>query len=237
MTWSVIFDPQTLLMFAHGMWVTFYMLAGLLLCGGLIALCTALALTSRIWALRKVASFCTYFIRGTPLLIQIYLIYFGIAQLPWVQAHWDAVWPWTYFKDPLFCAMLAFSLNHAGYAAEIWAGAMRDTNKGEVEAAYAMGMNRWQVMRRVVVPSALRRALPAYGNEVMQMMHGTSLASTVPALMEITGVARKIYSDYYLAFEPFLFAAGLYLIITFVLMGIFRFLENRYASYLKPASH
>lgn len=234
MNWEVIFQPDTLLLFARGMWATFYMLIGLLICGGVIAIGTALLLTSRIWLLRKIAGLFTYFIRGTPLLIQIYLIYFGIAQLEWVQARWDAVWPWMYFKEPLFCAMLAFSLNHAGYAAEIWAGAMRDTGKGEVEAAYAMGMSRWKVMRRIVIPGALRRALPAYGNEVMQMMHGTSLASTVPALLEITGAASRIYSDYYLPFEAFLFAAVLYLTITFVLMGLFRWLERRYASYLRP---
>ena len=106
-------------------------------------------------------------IRGTPLLIQLYLIYYGIAQLEWVQARWDAVWPWTHFKDPFFCALLAFSLNTAGYTAEILAGAIRETPAGEVEAAQAMGMTRSAVLRRIVLPSALRRALPAYSNEVV----------------------------------------------------------------------
>ncbi|KKW68953.1 amino acid ABC transporter permease [Lampropedia cohaerens] len=234
MNWAVLFEPDNLAMYLRGLWGTFSMLMGLLAAGGVAGVVFALMLTSRSWLLRKLASMFTYFVRGTPLLIQIYLIYFGIAQLAWVQALWDDIWPLMWFKSALFCAMLAFSMNHAGYLAEILAGAIRDTGKGEIEAAYAMGMGRWQVMRRVILPGALRRALPAYSNEVMQMMHGTSLAFTVPGLMELTSAARKINSDYYLTFEAFLFAALLYLVITFALMGLFRLAERRYTRYLDP---
>lgn len=234
MNWAILFEPDNLSLYLRGLWGTFYMLGGLLVAGGVAGLVLALMLTSRSWLLQKIASSFTYFVRGTPLLIQIYLIYFGIAQLQWVQGLWDTVWPFTYFKSALFCAMLAFSINHAAYLAEILAGAIRDTHKGEVEAAYAMGMGRWQVMRRIILPSAFRRALPPYSNEVMQMMHGTSLASTVPGLLELTEAARSINSTYYLTFEAYLFAAALYLVVTFTMMGLFRLAERRYTAYLQP---
>jgi arginine/ornithine transport system permease protein len=176
-------------------------------------------------------------IRGTPLLIQLYLIYYGLAQLEWIQARWDDVWPWTYFKDAFFCALLAFSLNTAGYTAEMLAGAMRETAPGEIEAAQAMGMSRWQVLRRIVLPSALRRTLPGYSNEVVMMLHSTSLASTVPAMLDVTAAASRIYSDYYLPFEAYLFAAGIYLCITFALIGMFRSAERRFLAHLAPRTH
>lgn len=237
MNWEIFAEADTWLLYLKGMWGTFYMLGGLLVFGGVAGVVFALMLTSRSWLLEKIASAFTYFVRGTPLLIQIFLIYYGIAQLDWVKNHWDTIALLAPFKSAMFCAMLALSINHAGYLAEILAGGIRDTSRGEIEAAYAMGMGRWQVMRRIILPSAARRALPPYTNEVMQMMHGTSLASTVPFLFEITAAAQKINRDYYLTFEAFLVAAALYLVITFAMMGVFRLLEKRYTAYLQPRTH
>jgi arginine/ornithine transport system permease protein len=179
----------------------------------------------------------TYCIRGTPLLIQVYLIYYGLGQLEWIQARWDTVWPWTHFKQPFFCALLAFSLNTAGYTAEMLAGAIRDTPAGEIEAAQAYGMSRFQVLRHIVLPGALRRSLPAYSNEVVMMLHSTSLASAVPSMMDITGAASRIYSDYYLPFEAYLAAAALYLLASFCLIGLFKLAEGRFLTYLAPRPH
>ncbi|THT97821.1 ABC transporter permease subunit [Lampropedia puyangensis] len=237
MNWEIFSESSTWLLYLKGMAGTFYMLGGLLIFGGIAGVIFALMLCARSRVLNAIASSFTYFVRGTPLLIQIFLIYYGIGQLEWIKNHWDTIWFLEPFKSAMFCAMLAFSINHAGYLAEILAGAIRDTSKGEVEAAYAMGMGRWQALRRIILPSAMRRALPPYTNEVMQMMHGTSLASTVPAMLEITAAAQKINRDYYLTFEAFLFAAGLYLVLTFTMMGIFRVLEKRYTSYLQPRTH
>jgi arginine/ornithine transport system permease protein len=170
-------------------------------------------------------------------LIQVYLIYYGLAQLEWIQARWDDIWPWTMFKDAFFCALLAFAMNNAGYTAEMLAGAIRETSAGEIEAAQAMGMGRWQRLRRIVLPSALRRTLPAYSNEVVMMLHSTSLASTVPAMLDLTAAASRIYSDFYLPFEAYLFAAAIYLCITFTLVGTFKLLEKRYLAYLAPRRH
>ena len=237
MNWDVLLLPETLALYAEGLVTTLWLLAGSLLFGGALALLLALALTSRVAGLRWLAGAYTYCIRGTPLLIQIFLIYYGIAQLEWIQARWDTVWPWTLFKDAFFCALLALALNNAAYTAEMLAGAMRETAPGELEAAQAMGMSRWQIQRRIVLPSALRRTLPAYGNEVVMMLHSTSLASTVPALIDLTAAASRIYADFFLPFEAFLFAAAIYLCITFMLVGVFKALEWRFLGHLRPRSH
>ena len=234
MNWSVIAQPEALQLYVDGLLTTMWLLGSSLAIGAVMSLVFALALVSKITMLRWVVGAYTYVIRGTPLLIQLYLIYYGLAQLDWIQARWDDVWPWTYFKDAFFCALLAFSLNTAGYTAEMLAGAMRETTAGEVEAAQAMGMGRWQVLRRIVLPSALRRTLPGYSNEVVMMLHSTSLASTVPAMLDITAAASRIYSDYYLPFEAYLFAAGIYLCITFTLIGLFRAAERRFLAHLAP---
>lgn len=234
MNWSVIFTEKTLQLFSSGMVTTLWLLVACLVIGGVLAVLFALALTSRIAGLRWLVGAYTYVIRGTPLLIQIYLIYYGVAQLEWVQARWNDVWPWTYFQNAFFCALLAFSINTSAYTAELLAGAIRETHPGEVEAAQAMGMTPWQIKRRIVLPSAMRRALPAYGNEVVQMLHSTSLASTVPGLMDMTAAASRIYSDFYLPFEAYLFAAALYLVITFTMVGLFKLAEQRFLAHLAP---
>ena len=234
MNWEVIFQPDTLALYQEGLVTTLKLLITSLAVGAVLAILGALALVSRSWILRKLVGAFTYFMRGTPLLIQVYLIYYGFSQLEWVQARWDEIWPWTYFKEPFFCAFLAFTLNTAAYTAEMLAGSIRETSKGEVEAARAMGMSRWQLMRRIILPSAIRRTLPAYSNEVVMMLHSTSLASIVPSLVDLTGAASRVYSDYYLPFEAYIAAAVIYLSITFILIGIFRLAERRFLGYLAP---
>jgi arginine/ornithine transport system permease protein len=234
MKWAIIFKPETLALYAEGIVNTLSLLLTSVSAGAVLAVLCALALTSRLPWLRAIVGAYTFVIRGTPLLIQVYLIYYGLAQLEWIQARWNDVWPWTYFKDAFFCAWLAFTLNTAAYTAEMLAGAIRETSAGEIEAAQAMGMSRWAVMRRIVLPSALRRTLPAYSNEVVMMLHSTSLASTVPALLDVTAAASRIYSDFYLPFEAYIAAALIYLVITFSLIGVFRWAEKRFLAYLAP---
>ena len=193
MNWSVIFEPATLALYGEGILTTLWLLFSSLSIGAFLALVFALLLTGPWAPLRWLVGTYTYVIRGTPLLLQVYMIYYGFAQLEWIQTRWDEVWPWTYFKEPFFCALLAFSLNTAGYTAEMLAGAIRETSAGEIEAAQAYGMGRLQVMWRVVLPSAMRRTLPAYSNEVVMMLHSTSVASAVPSLFDITGAASRLY--------------------------------------------
>ena len=237
MDWEVILRPESLAMYGEGVLTTLWLLLSSVSIGAAMALLFALALTSRSPTLRHLVGAYTFAIRGTPLLIQVYLIYYGLGQLEWIQARWDDTWPWTHFKDPAFCALLAFSLNTAGYTAEMLAGAIRETSAGEIEAAQAFGMGRWTVMRRIVLPSALRRALPAYSNEVVMMLQSTSLASAVPGLLDLTAAASRIYSDFYLPFEAYLAAAALYLVGTFGLIGLFKLAERRFLAHLAPRRH
>ncbi len=237
MNWAVIFEAKNLALFGNGILTTLGLLFSSLGIGAVLALIFALLLTGRSPVIRGIVGTYTYVIRGTPLLIQIYLIYYGLGQLEWIQARWDTVWPWTHFKEPFFCALLAFSLNTAGYTAEMLAGAIRETNPGEVEAAQAFGMSRIQIMVRVVLPSAMRRTLPAYSNEVVMMLQSTSLASAVPSMIDITAAAGRIYSDYYLPFEAYLAAAAIYLVATFCLIGVFRLAEKHFLGYLAPRKH
>lgn len=237
MNWAVIFEAKNLALYGQGILTTLWLLFTSLGVGAVLALVFALALTGP-WAwLRWIVGAYTYVVRGTPLLIQIYLIYYGLAQMDWIQARWDDVWPWIYFKEASFCAVLAFSLNTAGYTAEMLAGAIRETYAGEIEAAQAYGMSRFQVMRRIVLPSAMRRTLPAYSNEVVMMLQATSLASAVPDLLDVTNAASRIYAQYYLPFQAFLAAGAIYLVASFVLIGIFRLAEQRFLGYLAPRKH
>jgi arginine/ornithine transport system permease protein len=234
MNWSVLLEPQNLALFGQGIATTLSLLFGSLAAGAVMALVFALLLTGPWATARWLVGAYTYVIRGTPLLIQVYLIYYGLAQLEWIQARWDTVWPWTHFKEPFFCALLAFALNTAGYTAEMLAGAIRETSAGEIEAAQAYGMNRVQVVWHIVLPSALRRTLPAYSNEVVMMLHSTSLASAVPSMLDVTAAASRIYSDYYLPFEAYLGAAAIYLAASFCLIGLFKLSERRLLAYLAP---
>lgn len=234
MDWEVIYRPESLAMYGEGIMTTLWLLLSSLAVGAVLALLFALALTSPWKLLQRVVGAYTFVIRGTPLLIQVYMIYYGLGQLEWIQARWDVVWPWTHFKDPAFCALLAFSLNTAGYTAEMLAGAIRETNAGEIESAQAFGMSRAGVMLRIVLPSAMRRTLPAYSNEVVMMLHSTSLASAIPGMLDVTAAASRIYSDFYLPFEAYLAAAAIYLCATFCLIGIFKLTERRFLAHLAP---
>ena len=171
----------------------------------------------------------TYVIRGTPLLVQLFIIYYGLPQFDALRE--SALWP--LFRSPWFCAWLAFTLNTTAYTTEMFAGAIRATPAGEIEAARAMGLSEFQVLRDVFWPGAFRRALPQYGNEIVQMMHATSLASTV-TIVEILRVARDVYTNYLVVPESFGMAAVFYLILTVVLTQGFRLLERHYLRHLDP---
>jgi len=171
----------------------------------------------------------TYVIRGTPMLVQLFLIYYGLAQFAGVRE--SVLWP--YLSNATFCACLAFAINTSAYSAEILAGSLKSIPHGEIEAAKAMGMSRAKLYRRILLPSALRRALPQYSNEVIMMLHTTSLASIV-TLVDITGAAKTINSQFYLAFEAYITAGAIYLCLTFVLVRLFKLAERRWLAYLAP---
>jgi len=237
MEFEVIFRPENLSLFWEGMLNSLALLVASLVVGGVLALPLAVARVSDNLLISRPVWLFTYVLRGTPLLIQVYLIYYGLGQMEYIQARWDDSWLWKWFKEPFFCAALAFSLNTCAYTVELLAGAIRDTAHGEIEAAQACGLSRWATMRRIVLPSAMRRSLPGYSNEVIMMLHSTSLASAVPALLDITGAARSIYSDFYLPFEAFITAGAIYAVMTLALVALFRLAERRWLAHLQARTH
>lgn len=171
----------------------------------------------------------TYFFRGTPLLVQLYLIYYGLSQFEAVRE--SVLWP--ILKDAWWCALIAFVLNTCAYTTEILRGAIESTAWGEVEAAKAMGMSPGQRVRRIILPSAFRRALPAYSNEVIFMLHGSVVASTV-TVIDILGAGRVVNAKYYVAYEGFISAAVLYVLLVYAISRLFKYLERRYHAHLRP---
>jgi arginine/ornithine transport system permease protein len=139
---------------------------------------------------------------------------------------------WPLLREAWFCAWLAFALNTTAYTTEIFAGALRATPAGEVEAARAYGLAGWRLYSRILLPGALRRALPQYSNEVVGMMHATAIASTV-TLVDITRVARDVYANHLLPVEAFGSAAVIYFVLTFAMVGVFKLLERRYLRHLR----
>lgn len=220
--------------FLRGCWLTLQLVGLALFCGLLGAIPLAVLRVSRNpWLKRPVFAY-TYFFRGTPMLIQLLIVYYGFAQFEWLRAQWEAGSSfWLLFREPFFCAILAFGLNTCAYTTEILAGAIRSIPHGEVEAAQAMGMSWFTMMRRIVLPSALRRAIPAYSNEVIFMLQGSAIASAV-TLVDLTGAARDVYSRHFAPFEAFIFAGLIYLLLTFALVALFRFAEQRWLAHLMP---
>ena len=162
-----------------------------------------------------------FFLRGTPLLVQLFLVYYGLAQFEAVRQ--SAFWP--VLRDPYWCAVITLTLHTAAYIAEILRGAIQAIPPGEIEAARALGMSRGQALLRIILPRAARIGLPAYSNEVILMLKASALASTI-TLLELTGMARTIIARTYLPVEIF-FAAGMfYLLIAFVLVRGFKLLER-----------
>lgn len=227
--------------FVRGTWMTLQLVGISLVCGLAGAIPLAVCRVSRnAWLSRPVWLY-TYFTRGTPMLVQLLVVYYGLAQFDWIQHRWEAGDPfWLLFREPYFCALLAFALNTCAYTIEIIAGCIRAIPHGEIEAGRAVGMDHFTLLRRIVLPAALRRAIPQYSNEVIFMLQGSAIASAV-TLVDITGAARNVYSRHFAPFEAFIFAGLIYLLLTFAIVGLFRLAEQRWLAHLKPrkpqASH
>lgn len=202
-----------------------------LIAGGLIAIPLAVVRALRVPVLNPLAFGFIYLVRGTPLLVQLYLIYYGLSQFEFVRG--SAAW--TILREPWWCALISFSIGTSAYTGEILRGAIEDTPRGEVEAATACGMSRSVILRRILLPSAFRRALPAYGNEVIFNLYTTVLASAV-TVIDLLGAARQFNGKYYLAYEGFVAAALIFLAIVFVITRVFRLLESRMLRHLVPMS-
>lgn len=213
--------------YLSGLWTTAWMVLVALIIGLFVAIPLAIARNSHNMLINGPAWSFIYFFRGTPLLVQLYLIYYGMDQFfPVKDTLWENAW---------FCALVAFILNTSAYTAEIIRGAINGLPKGEVEAAKAYGMSTSKTYRRIILPTALRRALPAYSNEVIFMLHGSAVAGIV-TIMDLTGAARLVNSRYYAPFESFLTAGLFYMALTFIIIALFKHAEKRFLAYLRPLS-
>jgi len=196
--------------------------------GAVLALGLALMRLSGIASIDWTARFYVFVFRGTPLLVQIFLIYYGLGQFAWIRT--SVLWP--FLREPFWCAVLALTLNTASYSSEIIRGGLLSVPSGQIEAARACGMSRSLLLRRIVIPIAARQALPAYGTEMILMIKATSLASII-TLMEITGLAAKIISDTYRAIEVLIVAGAIYLAINYVLTRVVQVADYRLTPHLR----
>jgi len=227
MSWDWLADYYPRLLDGALVTLELIFLSGLI--GMILAVPLALMRTSESAFVRALPYGYIYFFRGTPLLIQIFLIYYGLSQFEAVRESF--LWP--VLKQPYWCAIIAFSLNTAAYSAELIRGAIQAIPKGELEAAQALGMSKPMMIRRITLPRAFGIVLPAYGNELILMLKGSALASTI-TMMDITGAAQAIIARTYTPNEVFIVAGLMYLAISVCFIGIFRLIEkrlNRYQTY------
>lgn len=218
--------------FLNASWVTIQITA----ISVFIGFCMAIPLSVIRVSAKKIFSWpvyaFTFYFRGTPLLVQIFLIYYGSGQF---QEQLNAVGLWYLFQSPWFCAVLSLTLNTAAYSTEIFRGGIQGVPSGEIEAARACGMSGVLLYRRIIIPRAIRIAWPAYTNEVIFLLQASSLVSII-TVMDITGVAGEIATRSFAFYETYLFAAGLYLVIVYGVLWLFRRIENRINAYLSAES-
>ena len=204
--------------------ITLKLLSLSLIIGLFLGLCFAILRLSKNILINRFAYGYSYLFRGTPLLVQIFIIYFGLGQIEFLRSSIL----WVILKEPYWCAIIAFSLNTGAYTSEIIRSALQTIKPGFIEAGRSLGLSNKIIFFRIQIPIAIRQSLPAYGNEIILMLKGTSLASTV-TLMDLTGVAKYIISTTFKPVEVFIVAGGIYLFLTFLIHNLIKFLEKKYS--------
>ncbi len=204
--------------------ITLKLLSASLIIGLFVGLFFAILRLNKNIFLNKFAYGYSYVFRGTPLLVQIFIIYFGLGQIEYLRS----TFLWVILKEPYWCAIIAFALNTGAYTSEILRSAFQTIKPGIVEAGRSLGISNKIIFYKIQIPIAIRQSLPAYGNEIILMMKGTSLASTV-TIMDLTGVAKYIISTTFKPIEVFIVAGGIYLFMTFVIHNFIKFLEKKYS--------
>jgi octopine/nopaline transport system permease protein len=204
--------------------VTLKLLSLSLFFGMFIGLFFAILRLNKNPLISKFAYGYSYVFRGTPLLVQIFIIYFGLGQIEYFRT----TFLWVIFKEPSWCAIIAFALNTGAYTSEILRSAFQTIKPGIIEAGKSLGISSKIIFYKIQIPVAIRQSLPAYGNEIILMMKGTSLASTV-TLMDITGVAKYIISTTFKPIEVFIVAGSIYLFMTFLIHNLIKYLEKKYS--------
>ena len=203
--------------------ITLKLLSASLFFGLFIGLLFAVLRMNKNPILNKFSYGYSYVFRGTPLLVQIFIIYYGLGQIEYFRS----TVLWVIFKEPYWCAIIAFALNTGAYTSEILRSAFQTIKPGFIEAGKSLGISSRIIFYKIQIPIAIKQSLPAYGNEIILMLKGTSLASTV-TLMDLTGVAKYIISTTFRPIEVFIVAGSIYLFMTFLVHNFIKFLEKRY---------
>ena len=204
--------------------ITLKLLFASLFFGLFIGLLFAILRLNKNSIINKFAYGYSYVFRGTPLLVQIFIIYFGLGQIEYFRS----TFLWVIFKEPYWCAIIAFSLNTGAYTSEILRSAFQTIKPGIIEAGKSLGISNKIIFFKVQIPIAIKQSLPAYGNEIILMMKGTSLASTV-TLLDLTGVAKYIISTTFKPIEVFIVAGSIYLFMTFLIHNLIKYLEKKFS--------
>ena len=204
--------------------ITLKLLSVSLIIGLFIGLLFAILRLNKNIFVNKFAYGYSYVFRGTPLLVQIFIIYFGLGQIEYLRS----TFLWIILKEPYWCAIIAFALNTGAYTSEILRSAFQTIKPGIIEAGKSLGISSNIIFYKIQIPIAIRQSLPAYGNEIILMMKGTSLASTV-TIMDLTGVAKYIISTTFKPVEVFIVAGSIYLFMTFIIHNVVKFLEKKYS--------
>jgi len=204
--------------------VTLKLLSASLIIGIFLGLFFAILRINKNIFVNQFAYGYSYIFRGTPLLVQIFIIYFGLGNIEWLRT----TFLWSILKEPYWCAIIAFALNTGAYTSEILRSAFQTIKPGVIEAGKSLGISSNLIFYKIQIPIAIRQSLPAYGNEIILMLKGTSLASTV-TLMDITGVAQKIISTTFRPLEVFIIAGSIYLFMTFLIHNLIKYLEKKYS--------
>ena len=204
--------------------ITLKLLSVSLIVGLFIGLFFAILRLNKNIFINRFAYGYSYVFRGTPLLVQIFIIYFGLGQIEYLRS----TVLWVILKEPYWCAIIAFALNTGAYTSEILRSAFQTIKPGIIEAGKSLGISNKVIFYKIQIPIAIRQSLPAYGNEIILMMKGTSLASTV-TIMDLTGVAKYIISTTFKPIEVFIVAGGIYLFMTFIIHNVIKFLEKKYS--------
>ena len=207
---------------------TLYLLIISLPIGFVLALIFALGRVSKIKLLSSIIASYIFVIRGTPLLVQIYLIYFGLGSVKFIRESFL----WYALKEPFWCGVLALTINTVAYGAEIFRGGIQSIEKGQVESGLSLGFGRFMLLRKIILPIAIRKVLPSYGNELILMVKATSLVS-LTTYMEMTGLARKIMAKTFAPVEAFIAAGILYLFLNFLMVQFVKYLEWKYNPHLR----
>ncbi len=215
---------ESISVLAHGVFLTLFLTLLSIVISFSLSVPLSLLRASPNRALSGSVLVYTYVFRGTPLLVQLFLVYYGLSQLSIVRQ--SLLWP--VLREPFWCALITLSLNSTAYTTEVFKAGIMAVPRGVVEAAKALGLSRLMQIRLIIFPLAFRTVLPSYANEVIGLVKASSLASTV-TLLEITGLARRMVSETFAPYEVFLAAGLLYLLLNFTVSMVFRFLETRLA--------